>query len=112
VQHRLRATEVDEVVAAYLAGERVNDLAARFGVHRTTVMAHLARRGAKRPTRDWDTGALGTAAALYNQGLSLAAVADRFGINPSTVANRFRRAGVTIRPRRGWAWYQTPPTTP
>ena len=40
----------DELVAAYLARETVNDLARQFGVHRTTVMAHVKRREAKRPT--------------------------------------------------------------
>jgi DNA-directed RNA polymerase specialized sigma24 family protein len=40
-------------------------------------------------------------AELYEPGLSLADVADRFGIDAKTVANRFRRAGVAIRPRRG-----------
>jgi hypothetical protein len=32
----------------------------------------------------------------------LAAVADQFGIDALTVANRFRRAGVAVRARRGW----------
>ena len=38
------------MVAAYLAGDTVNDLARQFGVHQTTVMAHLWRREAKRRT--------------------------------------------------------------
>jgi len=33
----------------------------------------------------------------------LAGVADQFGIDAQTVANRFQRAGVAVRPRRGWA---------
>jgi len=50
----------------------------------------------------WDDNALREAAELYATGLSLADVANRFGIDAQTVANRFRRAGVTVRPRRGW----------
>ena len=65
-------------------------------------MAHVARQRTLRPTPHWDTDTLATAAGLYHQGLSLAAVAAHFGINPSTVANRLRHAGITIRPRRGW----------
>jgi transposase-like protein len=45
---------------------------------------------------------LAAAATLYATGLSLAAVAARYGIDPQTVANRSRRAGIPIRPRRGW----------
>ena len=49
----------------------------------------------------WDSRTLEKAAGLYASGLSLADVADRFGIDAQTVANRFRRAGVAVRPRRG-----------
>lgn len=104
VLKRLLTAEVDELVEGYRAGGRVDDLAQRFGVHRTTVMTHLRRRHiTPRPILTaWDQGALTVAADLYTNGQSLASVAARFGINPSTVANRFRRAGVTIRSRRGW----------
>jgi hypothetical protein len=34
--------------------------------------------------------------------LSLADVAHQFGIDAQTVANRFRRASINVRPRRGW----------
>ncbi len=102
---RLQTIEVDEMVAAYLAGDTVNDLAQRFGVHRTTVMAHLTRRAAKRPeisTVKWDDETLVAAAHLYTSGASLSRVGERFGVHASTIANRFQRAGVPIRPRRGW----------
>jgi hypothetical protein len=86
VQKRLRIAEVDELVAAYRAGGRVDALAARFDVHRTTVIAHLRRRHIKRRTTltAWDHDMFSTAAALYASGQSLAAVAVRFGIDPST----------------------------
>jgi lambda repressor-like predicted transcriptional regulator len=104
VQKRLRGTEVDDLVAAYRAGASLDDLADRFGVHRTTAVAHLRRRHVE--PRDgftaWDPAALTAAAALYASGASLAAVATRFGVDPSTVANRFRRVGIAVRPRRGW----------
>ena len=49
------------MVAAYLSGDTVNDLARQFGAHRTTVMAHLSRRNVKRPvtsTAKWDDDTL------------------------------------------------------
>jgi hypothetical protein len=102
---RLRPVEVDDMVAAYRAGDSIEQLADRYGVHRTTVIAHLGRRQVQlRPTfAPWDHDALTAAAAYYASGASLATVADRFGVDPSTVANRFRRGGIPIRPRRGWA---------
>jgi hypothetical protein len=104
-QKRLRGVEVDEMVAAYRTGDSVDELAERFDVHRTTAMAHLRRRRVEPrvPFTAWDPEALTAAAALYASGASLVVVAARFRVDPSTVANRFRRAGVTIRPRRGWA---------
>jgi DNA-binding MarR family transcriptional regulator len=43
-QHRLKPEEIDELVHAYKAGELIKDLADRFSIHRSTVMAHLQRR--------------------------------------------------------------------
>ncbi len=96
LRRQLQPAEVDELVAAYLAGDAVNDLAQQFGVHRTTVMAHLARREAKRPTTSakWDDDTLAAAARLYADGASLNDVGARFGVHASTVANRFHHAGV------------------
>lgn len=49
---RLKSEEVDEMVRAYEAGSTPNEMAARFQVHRTTVMANLRRRGVTiRPRR-------------------------------------------------------------
>ena len=38
----------------------------------------------------------------YRAGASLAVVAGAFGLHDRTLAREFRRAGVPIRPRRGW----------
>ena len=50
----------------------------------------------------WDDETLYEAAGLHESGLSLAAVGVHFGIDAQTVANRFRRAAVPVRQRRGW----------
>lgn len=47
----LRAEEIDELVVAYLGGGSTYTLAHRFGVHRSTVTAHLERRGVGRRLR-------------------------------------------------------------
>lgn len=104
-QRRLSRADIDELVVAYQAGATISQLAADFGIHRTTVAAHLDRHGTPRHSEQtaWNIDTLKQAARLYSTGLSLVDVADQFGIDPQTVANRFRRAGVPVRPRRGWS---------
>jgi len=104
IQQRLSPTDTDALIAAYQSGVTINELADQYGVHRSTVAATLdrhqvERRGAQTP---WTSGTLADAADFYASGLSLAAVAARYGIDPQTVASRFRRAGIPVRPRRGW----------
>lgn len=48
-QQRLGAASINALVAGYLAGQPVYELAAEFGIERRTVSAHLHRRGV--PTR-------------------------------------------------------------
>ena len=83
-QKRLRSAEVDELVAAYRAGDNVEVLAERFGVHRTTAMAHLRRRQVelRAAFTAWDHDALSAAAVLYASGESLAAVAAGSALMP------------------------------
>jgi DNA-binding CsgD family transcriptional regulator len=103
-QRRLKPTEIDQLLAAYTAGELVNDIAVRFGVSRTTVIGHVTRRGLPRRSEPrWSATELQVAANLYSDGHSLAAVGARFNIHAETVRNRFRRAGVQVRTRRGWS---------
>ena len=103
-QRRLSPTNIDDLIAAYRTGATINQLADKFGVHRTTVAAHLDRHGVPRhhDRTEWDDGDLEHAAEMYAAGLSLADLAAVFEIDAQTVANRFRRAGRPIRPRRGW----------
>jgi hypothetical protein len=103
-QRRLRSVEVEALVDQYHTGATITQLVKRFQISRTTVMAHLDRRGVQRRSvaKQWDHKKLASAARSYADGSSLATIAAQFGLDPSTVANRFRRAGVSIRPRRGW----------
>jgi AraC-like DNA-binding protein len=103
-QRRLRGDDLDALVEHYQAGATIKQLADRFRISRTTVMAHLDRQGVQRRAiaKQWDHETLASAARTYQSGSSLADIAAHFGLDPSTVANRFRRADVAIRPRRGW----------
>ena len=98
---RLRPPDIDALVDRYHAGDTTTELADRFGINPTTVLAHVDRRGVQRHPKQWDHQTLTSAARSYANGSSLADVAAQLGLDPSTIANRFRRAGIPIRPRQG-----------
>lgn len=105
VQRRLTEHDVDEIVSAYRDGSSIDSLAAQLGVHRTTIIHHLDRRGIERRkvVRKMTDDFVRQAARRYESGGSLKAVASQFDIDARTLAREFQRAGVPVRPRRGWS---------
>jgi DNA-binding NarL/FixJ family response regulator len=103
-QRRLTPDEVDELVRAYRDGATLKALTNRFGVCRTTVSAHLERRGVpRRQSVGLSPEQVMEAARLYESGLSFAAVGQQLGFAGNTVRTYLMDAGVTIRPRRGYS---------
>lgn len=102
VQHWLEPDEIAELVATYQAGATIDELAARFAVHRTTVMGHLGRSGVTRRQRGLAPEQVEEAARFYLGGWSLARVGDHFQVGAETVRRNLMSAGCTIRPRPGW----------
>jgi len=107
-QRRLSEATVDDLVSAYLEGSSIDSLAAQAGVNRTTIITHLDRRRIKRRkvVRKMTDRIVQRAATRYRRGASLKVIAAQFDVDARTLAREFRRAGVPIRPRRGW-----PPST-
>ena len=95
---------VDEVVHLYEKGASIDAFGRRYGVHRTTIIAQLDRRGVprRRVDRKLTDALLARASARYSEGLSVADVASEFGVHARTLAREFRRAGTPIGARRGW----------
>jgi transposase-like protein len=93
---RLDPAEVDQLVAAHLAGAGVKKLAAQFGVHRDTIHHLLERKGVLR-RRGIRPGDIPEAIRLYEDGWSLVRLAAEFDVSPSTVNRALRKAGVPIR---------------
>jgi hypothetical protein len=62
----------------------------------------LDRRGvtSRRPGLDPDQ--IEDAVRLYDEGLSLAKIAEPFGVYPTSVYYWLRKNGATLRPRQGW----------
>jgi hypothetical protein len=102
---RLTADEVDALVAVYRSGASVPQLVKQFGVNRTTVLAHLERRGIpRRPcVAKLTEDEIAAAARDYGDGKSLAKLGAAFGVNAETIRRALLRVGVEIRPRRGWS---------
>ena len=96
--------EIEELIQQYRDGDSIDKLSHRYKVHRTTVMNHLAHGGIarRRMLRKLTDRSVTLAAAQYEAGASLTVVASAFGVHNRTLAREFRRAGVSIRPRRGW----------
>ncbi|MBM3675933.1 MAG: hypothetical protein FJW88_13510 [Actinobacteria bacterium] len=94
------------MVAARTAGTEINELAARFGINRNTVMTHLQRAGVpkqRRRGRTLDAEQLRAAGRLYESGVSLVSVGERFGVDKRYLSRALAEVGVVIRPsgRRG-----------
>lgn len=105
VQRRLCRAEIEQLIHLYHEGGSIDGLARRYEVHRTTVVHHLDQAGIirRRVVRKMTDQSVALAAARYEHGASLAAVAGEFGVHPRTLARELRQARASIRPRRGWS---------
>jgi transposase len=94
---------VAELTTAYESGVAINDLAERFGIHRSTVLEHLNRsEPRKRRYPALDEHGVEVATRHYGTGLSLRDVGIPLGVHASTVRLSLRRSGVPLRERNGW----------
>jgi len=89
-------------VRRYRAGAKVSELATQFGVHRDTVSETLNRRGVARRHGGLAPELLSEVIVLYRSGSSLASIGAEVSVDPGTVALALRKAGIPLRPRRGW----------
>lgn len=103
-QHRMLADEVVGMLADYIAGQSVAQLTKTYRLHRTTVLEQLKRNGVdRRPhVRKLTDEQVKRAGQLYATGISFVHVAEQFGVNAATIRREFAKAGIPIRPRRGW----------
>lgn len=96
-QRRLSDEQVDRIAEGYAAGKTVYELAVEFSCHRATVSAVLKRRGVALRLQPATKVEVERMIALYQSGLSLAAVGKNLGINASTVLKYLRANGVPTR---------------
>ena len=97
VQRRLTADQAAQLVAEYQAGDDMTVLAARWGLHRTTVASHLRRAGVALRRQGVPADRLDEAVRLYAEGWSCQRLAERFDCDDETVRQALKRTGVQLR---------------
>jgi transposase-like protein len=96
-QRRLSAEQAEQLAAAYEAGASVKDLAAQWGIHRTTVAAQLRQAGVRLRGTGVPANCLDDAVQLYRDGWSCQRLAERYDCNATTVWKVLQQAGVRLR---------------
>jgi len=94
----LDAAQVDELVAMYVGGKIMREIAEHFGVHRTMVAIHLRRRGVPVRRGKLTGEQVAEIGNLYEQGFTLAEIGRRFSVGQDTVRRTVLLTGATIRP--------------
>lgn len=97
-QTRLSASNRAELLAAYADGVPVQQLAARFKVHRSTVSEIARRAGLEPRSPTLQQPVREEAARLYADGLTLVEVGVRLGISHNAVRSAVVACGGTLRP--------------
>lgn len=75
----------------------MNTLAARWGIHRTTVAGHLRQINVALRRQGLPAGDLTNVVRLYGEGWSCQRLAERYRCDHETVRQALKRAGVTLR---------------
>jgi hypothetical protein len=100
-QRRLRPDELARLVADYLAGVEVIELARRYGMARQTVFDQMRREGVPRRNPRLSAVDIEKAAELYRADDSLATIGEVFGVDPGTVRRALIKLGVPMRDCHG-----------
>ena len=94
---RLHSDELRRLVADYVAGVEVIELAKRYRVSRQTVFEHMRRLGAPKRNPRLSPAEVQQAAGMYSAGGSLATIGKVLGVDPGTVSRALVKIGVTMR---------------
>lgn len=98
---RLGPEQVNELVAAYESGVSSNQLVIDYGIAKGTVLKLLRANKATMRRQGLNAATTKEAAALYQDGKSLATIGAKFGVNPTTVRSALVKQGVALRDSHG-----------
>ncbi len=98
---QLDSQQVQELIAGYQAGATVYQLGEQFGIDRRTVSKILHRHDVPMRRRGLSPDQIDESVQLYGEGWSLARIAARIAVDPTTVLARLRERGVRMRDTQG-----------
>lgn len=87
-----------EVVKAYRNGDRIDDIAAKFGCSKGTVHRYARMAGLFRPK---ESNVRSGILAMYQQGKPISEIAAFFGVSIALVSKYANAAGIGRNPHRG-----------
>lgn len=94
VTRRRSQEAIDRLVSAYLTGVPTTQLVQEFNLGKGTVLRILRDAGVAMRRQGLPDDQLPEAAALYESGVPLARIAERYGVSTKNVHTRLRAAGV------------------
>jgi len=101
-QHRLSSEEIEQIISEFHTGKTTLELATAFGCSRTTISRHLHNAGLSAREKRFSEEQLYEMQLLYEAGLSLDKVGERFGTTGTTATKYLREREVHIRDRHDW----------
>lgn len=92
IQRQVRLSEADiiKLVDDYRSGLTVMELSRRYGIHRTTVMDHLRRKGVPKQGPKLTREQIAQAKYLRNLGMSYQKIGKIFGVDTETIRRATR----------------------
>jgi DNA-directed RNA polymerase specialized sigma24 family protein len=97
---RLRPEQVADLLVQYKGGTSLAALASTFGIHESTVKAHIRRAGATmRPVRKITAEQVREMVQLYERdGWSTAQIGQHLGCDKKTVNRHLKQVGIQLKP--------------
>jgi lambda repressor-like predicted transcriptional regulator len=96
----LRAVPAAQLTGEYASGLTMAQIAARYGVSRTTISTRLRAAGAASRRQATPVPA-DEAATLYQQGATLTGLAAKYAVSATTIKRSLASVGVPVRPGGG-----------
>lgn len=92
--------KVLDLIASYMAGTTITELASEFDVNQTTVQEHLRRqRVERRPYRKIRPAQVAEAVEMHTAGTSVRQIARHLGVSPDTAKRVLVEAGAIPPPQ-------------
>jgi DNA-binding CsgD family transcriptional regulator len=91
--------EIDDLAEAYKSGTSINELAAQFGIDRSTILNHLKSMDIPRRYPALEPDQCEEVCRLYEGGLNSTQIGQIFDVSPDTVLRAIRKNGISPRQR-------------